>query len=130
MENKDELKKKLFATQLLANYKNLDENQKRMEELREELSPLATKRVSRSLALGKFSEEEKIEVTDADIDAEIERIKESATENKDALAQVLGTLQARESIEQTLISRKTVDRLVEIAKGSPETKIEKQKEEK
>jgi len=88
------------------------------EELRQELNPLATKRVSQSLTLGKIAEEEKLEVSDSEISAEIENMTKSATENKDDLTKFLNTPQARKSIEQTLITRKTIQRLVEIANGS------------
>ncbi len=98
------------------------------EELHEELRPLATKRVTRSLVLGKVVEEEKIEVSDSEIDTEIENMTKSATENKEKLEKVLNTPQVRESIEQTLTTRKTVQRLVEIAKGSEEIKIQKEGE--
>ncbi len=72
--------------------------------------------------LGKIVEEEKIEASDSEIDTEMANIKKSATENKEDLEKVLNTPQARESIEQTLITRKTIQRLVEIAKGSKETR--------
>ncbi|GAI95692.1 unnamed protein product, partial [marine sediment metagenome] len=88
------------------------------EELREELRPLATKRVTRSLVLGKIAEEEKIEVSDTEIEADIEGMVRSATENKDELNKFLNTPQSRESIKRLLISRKTVQRLVEVARGS------------
>jgi len=85
------------------------------QELREELHPLATKRVTRSLVLGKVAEEEKIEVSDAEIDTEIDNMIKSATENQGELQKFLKTPQARESIRQTLTIQKTVERLVEIA---------------
>ncbi|MFC2005512.1 trigger factor [Chloroflexota bacterium] len=100
------------------------------EELREELLPLATKRTTQALVLGKIVQEEKIEVSDADIDTETENITKDATGNKEELQKILSTPQARESIEHTLISRKTVQRLVDIAKGSKETKIIEKEEEK
>ena len=88
------------------------------EELRQELHPLATKRVTRSLTLGKIAEEEKFKVSDPEISAEIENIIKSTTENKDKLNKFLNTPPAHKSIEQVLITRKTIQRLVEIAKGS------------
>ena len=100
------------------------------EELREELRPLATKRITRSLVLGKVVEEEKIEVSDSEIHAEIGNIRKNATENKDELEKILNTPQARESIEQTLITRKTIQRLVEITKGSKKTKTVQKEEGK
>jgi len=98
------------------------------EELRQELHPLATKRVSQSLTLGRIAEEEKFEVSDSEINAEIEDMTKSATENKDELNKFLNTPQARKSIEQVLITRKTIQQLVEIAKGS-DINIKTQKEE-
>jgi len=100
------------------------------EELREELRPLATKRVTRSLVLGKVAEEGKIEVSDSELDAEIENMTKDATENKDELKKVLNTPQARESIEQTLLARKTIQRLTEAAPGSKKTKRTKKGEGK
>ncbi len=91
------------------------------EELREELRPLATKRVTQSLVLGKIAKEEKIEVSDAEIDTEIENMTKDADEDKkDGLKGLLNAPQARESIKQTLIARKTIQRLVAIAQGSEE----------
>jgi len=99
------------------------------EELRQELHPLATKRATQSLVLGKIAEEEKFEVSDSEINAEIENMTKGATENKDELTKFLNTPQARKSIEQTLITRKTIQRLVEIAKGSDKNIKKTQKEE-
>jgi len=101
------------------------------EELHEELHPVAAKRVSQSLVLGKITEEERIEVSDSDIDAEIEAMIISTAENKDQLKKALNTPQTRQSIEQTMIVRKTVQRLGEIARGSKETKqIQKEEDKK
>lgn len=100
------------------------------KEFHEELHPLATKRVNRSLVLGKVVEEEKIEVSESDIDIEIENMTKSATEKKEALEKVLNSPQARESIKQILITRKTVGRLVEIAKDSKEIKTTPKEGEK
>jgi trigger factor len=91
------------------------------EELREELHPLAVKRVNWSLVLEKVAEEEKIEVSDSEIKAEIENLTKGAGEGKDELEKLLQAPQSQESIKQRLIVRKTIQRLVEIAKG-PESK--------
>lgn len=115
------------SNQKVAEY--LENVNKTEEELHEELHPLATKRVTRSLVLGKVFEEEEIKVSDSEIDTEIENMTNSATENKDELERILKTPQARGSIEQTLITRKTLERLVEIAKGLDETKKTEKKEE-
>lgn len=98
-------------------------------ELREELCPLATQRVTRSLVLGQVVIEEKIEVSDSEVAAEIDKMTQSATENKEALEKVFNTPEGRESIGQALLTRKTIQWLVEMAKGSKEIQTI-QKEEK
>ena len=108
----------------------LNRIKKTEEELRKELNPPATKRVTQSLVLGRIAEEEKFEVSDTEIDAEIENMtRDAGQDKKDELNKYLNTPQARRSIEQVLITRKTIERLVEIAKGS-NTNISTQKTEK
>ncbi len=87
--------------------------------MRKELRPLATKRTICSLVLGEVAKAEKIEVSDSEIDDEIKDItKDTDDAKKDELKGLLNTPQSRESIKQTLMTRKTIQRLVEIAKGS------------
>ena len=89
------------------------------EELREELRPPATKRTIWSLVLGEVATAEEIEVSDSEIDTEIENVTKDTDEaKKDELKGLLNTPQSRESIKQTLMTRKTIQRLVAIAKGS------------
>ncbi len=100
---------------------------KKETELREELSPVATGNVTRSLVLGEVAEQEKIEVTGEDIDTEIETITKVVAENrKEELKKALNSPQARTSIEQTLLARKTVQRLTDIAGGTNQTRTEKE----
>ncbi len=91
---------------------------KTQEELREELRPLAAKMVTRSLVLGKIAEQEKIEVGDAEIDADIENMLTGAAGNKEELGKLVNTPQSREAIRQSLMTRKTIQRVAEIARGS------------
>ena len=95
------------------------------EELQAELRPLATKRVTRSLVLEKVAEEEKIEAGDEEIKAELEKIARGVTGAKGEVQQWLNSPQAHSSVEQLLVRRKTIQRLVEIA-GSPKDAQEKQ----
>ena len=100
------------------------------EKLREELRPLATKRVTRSLVLDKISEEEKFEISDSEIDSEIEDMTKGAAEGKGGeLKKLLNTPQSRESIKQFLVRRKTIQRLVDIARGSGAGSAKKRKKE-
>ncbi len=104
--------------------KYLSSINKTEKELREELQPLATKRVTRSLILGQVTEEEKVEVSEVEIKTEIESMTKDVAENKagnkEGLQKFLDTPQARESIKQLLMTRKTIQRLVDIAGGSGE----------
>lgn len=101
------------------------------EQLHEELHPIATQRVTRSLVLGQVVEDEKIEVSEAEIDAEVKRLVDGTTENsKDKMEKFLATPEARESMEQSLLTRKTIEQLVDIAQGSVETKIREKEGEK
>lgn len=109
--------------------KGLDEYLKNLgkteEELHEELRPTAEQRVARSLVLSSVAEAENVEVTDADIDAEIERMCAGAQEKeKEELVRVFNTPQYRTAFRQSLMTQKTVDRLVEIAGGEGETAAE------
>ena len=89
------------------------------EELREELRSPATKRVIRSLVLGKISKEEKIEASGSEIDAAIEdMMKGAAGDKKDEFRRLLNAPQSQESIGALLVRRKTIQRLTEIAEGS------------
>ena len=101
---------------------------KTLEGHMEELRPAANQRVVRSLVLGELAEAEKIEVTDADIDAEIDKMVKDAAEKADDMKSFFNLPEARESIKQLLTGRKTVDRLVQIATG--EKQVTSSKKEK
>jgi trigger factor len=87
------------------------------EELREETRPVAVKRVTRSLVLDKVAEVEKIEVTDQEITADLEKLVQGA-EDKAEMKERVSSPQVRGSMEQLLTTQKTVQRLAEIARGS------------
>ena len=97
------------------------------EELREQLRPSATTRVTRSLVLGNVAEDDKVGVEDSEIDSEIEKMMGDATEKKDELTEYLNTPEIRESIGQTLLTRKTLQLLTDIAQDSKKTKKTKKK---
>ena len=68
--------------------------------------------------LGKIAEEEKVEISDSEIDTEIDNMIKDVKENVDKIRESLRTPQVRESLRQGLLTRKTLQRLVEIAEGS------------
>jgi trigger factor len=81
----------------------------------EEIRPVASRRVVRSLVLGKIAETEKIEVADSEIDEEIEKMLKDADKQAEEMKRFFSLPEARESIKQFLTGRKTIDRLVTIA---------------
>jgi trigger factor len=92
------------------------------EEFHEELHPLAEKRLVRGLVLGKVAEDEDILITADDIDAEIEEmLKDHDDDRKAELRAAFGSVEARESVGQRLLSRRTVGRLTELAQGAKKT---------
>lgn len=91
------------------------------EQLRDELRPVATKRVTRSLVLSQVVEDEKIEVTDEEIDAEVEEIAKGAGEREQELREFFNSPIGRQSLGQTLLTRNTVDRLLNIASGEADS---------
>ncbi len=104
---------------------------KTAEQLHEELRPVATKNVTASLVLGKIAGEEKIEVTEADIENGINNmIRNVAADKKEEFRKLLDTPRTRESLEQSLKTRQTIERLTGIAKNTAETKQETKEEAK
>ena len=87
--------------------------------VREDIRPSATERIKRSLALGRLADDEQVEVEESDIDAEIDKIITQATAGNEEQAEryrkVFGSPEARASLARTLLTRKTVERLVDIA---------------
>jgi trigger factor len=89
------------------------------EEVREDLRPSATERVKRSLVLGRLADSENIEVSAEEIDAEIERLVAGATggneEQSEQYRRIFRSPEARASLSRSIQTRKTMERLVEIA---------------
>jgi trigger factor len=103
---------------------------KTAEQLQEELRPVAIRNVTASLVLGKIAEAEKIEISEDDIKNGINNMSRSIGEEKrEEMQKLLDTPQNRESIKQSLKTRKTIERLTEIAKNT-EKPVQETKEEK
>jgi trigger factor len=106
---------------------NVDEYLKNIkkttEQLKEDLKPRAIKRVNQSLILGKIADQEKIEVSDGDIEVQIESLLQSyAKEKRDEYRASFNTETSKSSIKDALLIAKALERLVEIAK---EPEVEK-----
>jgi len=90
----------------------------REEELRQELRPIAKKRITNTLVVDKVAEEEKIEITASEVDNKVEEIINKA-EDKEKMQKFLALPQVRKSIAESLRTEKTIDRLVQMASGNP-----------
>ena len=104
-------------------YREVEDYLKRVnktkEELREELCPVAKKRVINTLILDKVAEKEKIEITSLEVDNKVEEIIGDA-KDKEKMRRFLALPQVRESIGESLRSQKTMDWLVQIISGNQE----------
>ena len=85
------------------------------EELRAELRPQAEERVRRSLVLSRVTEAENITVDDAEVEAEVERLAEGAGQQADEARRFFASEQGRDTLRRSLLTRKTLERLVDIA---------------
>ena len=90
------------------------------EELRAELTPIAEGRIRRSLVLSEVTEAEHILVADEEVEAEIERLTSGVGGQADDVRRLFSTESAKESLRRSLLTRKTLDRLVEIASSGEE----------
>ena len=84
------------------------------EDLREELLPVATERVRRSLALTQLADQLEIKAEPEEIDAEVERLAGSG-QQAEQLRRLFGSPDGRAALTRSLITRKTMDRLAEVA---------------
>lgn len=95
----------------------LEKTTRTEEEVTQALRPIATKRLIQGLVLGKLAEKEEIEIDASEVDNKVDEIANDA-EEKEKTRQFFSLPQVRQSIEQSLLTQKTMDRLLEIAIGS------------
>jgi trigger factor len=86
------------------------------EELTQALQPVARKRLTQGLVLGKLAEAEGIEVSSSEVDNRVIEIADDA-QDKEKARQFFSLPQVKQSIEQSMHTQKTMDRLLEIAVG-------------
>jgi trigger factor len=102
---------------------------KTAEQLQEELRPVAVRNVTASLVLSKIAETEKIEVTEEDIANGINNLSRGlADDKKEDMRKLLDTTKRRDSIKQSLLTRKTIERLSGIARNTEEPAKETKEE--
>jgi trigger factor len=84
------------------------------EEVRDSVKDDAARRLRRSLVLSHFAEAENITVEDADVEAEIETMAATAGEQADAFRKLFASDDAKDSLKRSMLTRKTLARLVEV----------------
>jgi trigger factor len=91
------------------------------QEFEEQLRPQAEDRLATFLVMRKLAEQESIEVESDEIEAEIDRLTENSAEESVAnLRRVLGSEESRESLRSSLLNRKVLAHLVEMALSNDE----------
>ena len=91
---------------------------KSRDELRDELRPEAQERLTQYLVVREVAKEEGIEVSSEDVDAEVDRLTTGAGESREALRRAFSSENARTSLHNAVLTRKTLERLGEIATGA------------
>ncbi len=87
------------------------------EAFHEGLHTFAANQVKQSLVLGKIAEEEKIEVSDTEIDTEIENtVATIEYDQQEEARSILNTPKNRETIKNRMLKTKTLQRLAEAAR--------------
>ena len=98
-------------------YKNVDDylrmSNRGLEELREDLRPLARKRIANGLLLNEIAQQEQIEIDESEVDNRAEELLSQA-QDKDKVREYLAAPEMRESLSNRLRTNRTLDRLVEI----------------
>ena len=87
------------------------------EDVREELRPSATERLVRSLVLRKLAEEQEVKVTPEEVEREIREMTSRSGGADEAVKRVFSSQEGRSSVENALLTRKTLERLAEIVQG-------------
>jgi trigger factor len=97
--------------------------QKTPEQLREELRPAAIRSINQSLVLTEVAKAENIQIEKADLQSEIESMTKDVTgERKDKLVELLSMPQSQANIASSIATRRTIEKLAEMAKSPAENK--------
>ena len=95
--------------------------------LKEQVRPEAVTRIQSSLVLEQIAKEENIEITDADVDAEIEKMAANYGMEADKLKEYMGEGE-KNSLKRELSITKAVELVMDNAKERAKAKTKKDKE--
>ena len=98
-----------------------------VDQLKEQVRPEAETRIKSSLVLEQIAKEENIEVSDEDIDAEIEKMAKAYGMEADKLKEYMGDSE-KESMKKDIAITKAVDLIMDNIKERAKAKTKKEKE--
>ena len=98
-----------------------------LDKLKEQVRPEAETRIKSSLVLEQIAKEENIEIPDADVDAEIEKMAAQYGMEADKLKEYMGDAE-RESMKRDMAVTKAVELIMENVKERAKAKTKKEKE--
>lgn len=98
-----------------------------LDKLKEQVRPEAETRIKSSLVLEQIAKEENIEISDAEVDAEVEKMAAQYGMEADKLKEYLGEAE-KESMKRDLAINKAVDLIMENVKERAKAKTKKEKE--
>jgi trigger factor len=99
----------------LADYLKIQK--KTEQDIRADLEPTAQGRIKRGLVLSEVAEAEKIEATEEEVTAEIQKMVEQSKDIGDSLRKVFDNPTGRRRIAVDLVTEKAIARLASIARG-------------
>ena len=117
VENMQQERERMLRNQSLDMDTYLSYIGKTPEEFQEELRPTARERLTRFLVLRKLAETEELEVTEEDIQNEVDSLIESAGENSEQMRRNLSSDAGRSNIGSSLRNQKIMGRIVDISQG-------------
>ncbi len=101
-------------------YKSVEDylkmTQRPLEQIREDLRPVAHTRIVNGLILSHLAAAEAIEISDTDVDNRVEELL-TQSQDQDRMRELLAAPHMRESIGERLRTTRTLDRLVAIVTG-------------
>ena len=99
-----------------------------MDKMKDQVRPEAISRIESSLVLEQIAKDENIEVSDADVDAEIDKMASMYGMEADKIKEYMGDAE-KESMKKDLAIQKAVDLIMDNIKERAKAKSKKEKDE-
>ena len=99
-----------------------------MDKMKDQVRPEAISRIESSLVLEQIAKDENIEVSDTDVDAEIDKMASMYGMEADKIKEYMGDAE-KESMKKDLAIQKAVDLIMDNIKERAKAKSKKEKDE-